>query len=86
MEHLEILVSTAVDVLETPGEDVFCGVTLLLPRRAATVSSSNDVAQKMDEVQCRSDDGPRLTAAHEEREVYLDEARRLHTPVHESGP
>ncbi|BBE24368.1 ANTAR domain-containing protein [Arthrobacter sp. MN05-02] len=71
VDFLDYLTKIAVDVLTEPGRDVFCGVTLLRPKRAGTVASSSDQARQMDEVQYRFDDGPCLTAAREEREVYI---------------
>lgn len=51
--------------------EVFCAVTLLRPRRAATVASSSDEAQQMDEVQYNFDDGPCLRAARERHTVHV---------------
>lgn len=77
VEYLDLLVRSAVEVLGSPGEDVFCGATLLRPRRAATVASSNELAQEVAEVQYGFDDGPCLTAAQEEGDVYLEDAHHL---------
>ncbi|MEG9247864.1 GAF and ANTAR domain-containing protein [Arthrobacter sp. Soc17.1.1.1] len=77
VEYLDFLTRTAVEVIGSYGGDVFCGITLLRPRRAATVSSSNDLAQRMDEAQYGFDDGPCLTAAREAREVYIEDVDDL---------
>ncbi|MFC8410936.1 GAF and ANTAR domain-containing protein [Arthrobacter sp. NPDC057259] len=61
------------------GEDALCGITLLRDRKAATIGWSSDDARAIDEIQYRLAQGPCLTAAQEEREVYvpdlLDEER-----------
>lgn len=74
---LDFLTKTAVEVLSTPESEVFCGVTLLRPKRAATVASSSDKALQMDEVQYTFDDGPCLTAAREERTVQIRDVEDL---------
>lgn len=51
--------------------EVFCAVTLLRPRRAATMASSSEEAQQMDEVQYNFDDGPCLRAAREQHTVHI---------------
>ncbi|MHA7145135.1 GAF and ANTAR domain-containing protein [Arthrobacter sp. TmT3-37] len=77
VEYLDFLTCTAVEVIGSYGGEMFCGITLLRPRRAATVSSSNDLAQRMDESQYGFDDGPCLAAAREEREVYIEDVDAL---------
>ncbi|MHA7145313.1 GAF and ANTAR domain-containing protein [Arthrobacter sp. TmT3-37] len=53
-----------------PDNEVLAAVTLLRPRTKATVGSSGDRAQVIDEVQYRFDDGPCLRAARENT-VYV---------------
>jgi transcriptional regulator with GAF, ATPase, and Fis domain len=77
IDFLNQLTIVAVEVLSEPHRDVFCGITLLRPRRAATVASSSDRAQQMDEVQYQFDDGPCLTAARQEREIYVPDVEDL---------
>jgi GAF domain-containing protein len=57
--------------LATDGEEVWCAVTLLRPRRSATVASSNDRAAALDEIQYVYGDGPCLTAAREHTVVHV---------------
>lgn len=61
------------------GDDALCGITLLRDRKAATIGWSSDSAREVDEIQYRLAQGPCLTAAQDEREVYvpdlLDEDR-----------
>ncbi|KQO00802.1 hypothetical protein ASF21_10815 [Arthrobacter sp. Leaf234] len=75
--YLDHVTSLAVDVLRAPGRTVFCGVTVLRSKKAATVASSSEQARRMDEVQYRYDDGPCLTAAREEREIYIPQVTSL---------
>jgi hypothetical protein len=53
------------------GDDALCGITLLRDRKAATIGWSSDDAREVDEIQYRLSQGPCLTAAQEEREVYV---------------
>ncbi|MDQ0822943.1 hypothetical protein QFZ79_000683 [Arthrobacter sp. V4I6] len=53
------------------GEDALCGITLLRNRKAATIGWSSDSAREVDEIQYSLSQGPCLTAAQEEREVYV---------------
>ena len=53
------------------GDDALCGITLLRDRKAATIGWSSDSAREVDEIQYSLSQGPCLTAAQEEREVYV---------------
>jgi hypothetical protein len=53
------------------GEDALCGITLLRDRKAATIGWSSDYAREVDQIQYSLSQGPCLTAAKEEREVYV---------------
>ncbi|WP_306628842.1 GAF and ANTAR domain-containing protein [Arthrobacter sp. B1I2] len=53
------------------GDDALCGITLLRDRKAATIGWSSDSAREVDEIQYALSQGPCLTAAKEEREVYV---------------
>lgn len=57
------------------GDDALCGITLLRDRKAATIGWSSDDAREVDEIQYRLAQGPCLTAAQEEREVYVPDLR-----------
>lgn len=59
------------EIGRTIHHEVFCAVTLLRPRRAATVASSGEEARQMDEVQYNFDDGPCLRAARERHIVHI---------------
>jgi GAF domain-containing protein len=59
------------DIGQATHHEVFCAVTLLRPRRAATVASSSEEALRMDEVQYNFDDGPCLRAARERHTVHV---------------
>ncbi|MFF1830022.1 ANTAR domain-containing protein [Paenarthrobacter sp. NPDC058040] len=58
-------------MFSAPDAEVFCGVTLLRPRSAATVASSSDRALMLDELQYQFADGPCLTAAREDVQVHI---------------
>lgn len=60
-------------VSEAAGTNVYAAITLLRPKRAATVASSSKEAQNMDEVQYAFDDGPCLRAAREHRTVVVQD-------------
>lgn len=75
-EFLDGLVSIAARSLtETTGYEIFAGITLLRPKRSATVASSSEEAQGMDEIQYGFDDGPCLRAAREHRIVVVEDFR-----------
>jgi putative methionine-R-sulfoxide reductase with GAF domain len=74
-EFLSNLAKLAADRLSSEGNEVLCGITLLRPRSKATVASSSDHAQKMDEVQYAFDDGPCLRAAREVKTYTVEDFR-----------
>ncbi|MHC6229599.1 GAF and ANTAR domain-containing protein [Arthrobacter sp. MMS24-T111] len=53
------------------GDDALCGITLLRDRKAATIGWSSDSAREVDEIQYSLSQGPCLSAAKDEREVYV---------------
>jgi GAF domain-containing protein len=61
--------------LSTDGDEAWCAVTLLRPKRSATVASSSDHAEALDEIQYHFGDGPCLTAAREHRTVHVRDTR-----------
>jgi GAF domain-containing protein len=65
------LASLAADHFTGTGQQVFCGITLLRPRKTHTVASSSAQALRMDEVQYAFGDGPCLTAARTNEAVYV---------------
>lgn len=72
---LNSLAMTAAEQLSTETAPVLCGVTLLRPRRMATVASSSVEAEKMDELQYEHNDGPCLRAAREEKVYRVEDFR-----------
>jgi transcriptional regulator with GAF, ATPase, and Fis domain len=72
---LNSLAVMAAKQLSTEGAPVLCGVTLLRPRRMATVASSSVEAEKMDELQYEHNDGPCLRAAREEKVYRVEDFR-----------
>ncbi len=69
------LAQLAATHLNGPDEEVFCGITLLRPRRAETVAASSDRARAMDELQYPFGDGPCLTAARTHTVTYVPDTR-----------
>ncbi|MCM3688837.1 GAF domain-containing protein [Kocuria rosea] len=63
------------DTLAGDGKEVWCAVTLLRDKHAATVASSSPRAAACDEIQLPFGDGPCLTAAREHRVVYVPDTR-----------
>jgi GAF domain-containing protein len=76
---LNALTHLAVHNLSHPHEELLCGITLLRHRKAGTVASSSERAQKLDELQYDYGDGPCLKAAREHVLVHVadlhDDAR-----------
>ena len=69
-DFLTELAKLAAQRFSSSGSEVLCAVTLLRPRNKATIASSSEAAQVMDEVQYRFDDGPCLRAARE-GQIYV---------------
>ncbi|MBT1004279.1 ANTAR domain-containing protein [Paenarthrobacter sp. DKR-5] len=74
-EFLTGLAKLAAGKFSSRGTEVLAAVTLLRPLTKATVASSNEQAQKMDEVQYPFDDGPCLRAAREETTYVVADFR-----------
>ncbi|MBM7782337.1 GAF and ANTAR domain-containing protein [Arthrobacter tumbae] len=73
-EFLDGMVKIAARELgEISGRTMYAAVTLLRPKRAATVASSSPEARNMDEVQFAFDDGPCLRAAREHYTVVVQD-------------
>lgn len=70
-DFLHELVVFAAGDLSSPTSEVFCGITLVRHKKAATVASSDDRAKAMDEVQYRVQDGPCLSALREDVTVHV---------------
>jgi len=68
---LNAVARLAVHNLSQPGEELLSGITLLRHKKAGTVASSSDRAQKMDEIQYEYSDGPCLRAAREQTMVHI---------------
>lgn len=72
---LNALARLAVHELSNDDEHVLCGVTLLRRNHGATVASSSEEAQKLDEVQYNFSEGPCLTASRTQTEVEVFDFR-----------
>lgn len=70
-DFLEDLAGYAAASLSTPGNDVYCGITLLRERSAATVASSGAKARALDEIQYQFGDGPCLMTSREQVLVHI---------------
>ncbi|MFJ4209477.1 GAF and ANTAR domain-containing protein [Paenarthrobacter sp. NPDC089675] len=69
----------SVAMFSKPGAQVFCGVTMLRHRSAATAASSGERALLLDELQYQFDDGPCLTAAREGVQVHIPDIEKDNT-------
>lgn len=72
---LDAFTATIAQSLATDDDEVWCAVTLLRPKRSATVASSSPKAEALDEIQFHYGDGPCLTAAREHRVVSVPDTR-----------
>ncbi|QCU79107.1 ANTAR domain-containing protein [Citricoccus sp. SGAir0253] len=72
-EFLDELVTATARSISGHAGRVWCAVLLVRPKRPITVASSAPEAEALDEVQYNFDDGPCLTAAREDRLVYLED-------------
>lgn len=72
---LNALVRLAVHNLAHPDEELLAAITLLRHKKAGTVASSSERAQKMDEIQYNYADGPCLRAAREHSLVHVSDLR-----------
>lgn len=70
-EFLNELARFSAHQMAGDGDDALCGITLLRDRKAATIGWSSAVAREVDEIQYSLSQGPCLTAAKDEREVYV---------------
>lgn len=89
-EHLQDLVLDSSDVedflhelaviaaseLASPGQEVYCGVTLIRRKRAATIASSGSHARTMDELQYAYNDGPCLAAIRASETNHVPDLRQ----------
>ncbi len=72
---LNTFTASIAEALSVDGEQVWCAVTLLRPKRSTTVAASDARAEALDEIQYYYGDGPCLTAAREHRVVYVADTR-----------
>jgi GAF domain-containing protein len=72
---LDEFTATVAQALSTDGDEVWCAVTLLRPKRSTTVAASSPRAEALDEIQYHYGDGPCLTAAREHRVVHVVDTR-----------
>jgi GAF domain-containing protein len=74
-DFLNELARYTAENLSGPRGEVLCGITLLRHRTAATVASSGERAQLLDELQYNYDDGPCLRCAREGVLVHIPDFR-----------
>jgi GAF domain-containing protein len=75
-DFLHELAVVAASELASAGQEIFCGVTLIRRKKAATVASSDAHARMLDEIQYGYNDGPCLTAIHESMTVHAPDLRQ----------
>jgi hypothetical protein len=64
-DFLEELARYSAERMSGPYSEIYCGITLLRHRSAATVASSSEHAQAVDEIQYQFGDGPCLRSCRE---------------------
>ena len=74
-DFLDEFTATLARALSTDGDEVWCAVTLLRPKKSTTVAASDARAEALDEIQYHYGDGPCLTAAREHRVVHVADTR-----------
>ena len=77
-DFLHELAVVAAAELSSPGQEVFCGVTLIRRKKAATIASSDAHARTMDEIQYGYNDGPCLAAIRGSETVHVPDLRQDH--------
>lgn len=70
-EFLNELAQLSVKATLTGENKVLCGITLLRDRQAATIGWSSEEAREVDEIQYSLAQGPCLSSAEEQKEVYV---------------
>jgi hypothetical protein len=70
-DFLHDLAEYAATSLSSPGNEIYCGITLLRDRSAATVASNGKKARSLDEIQYKFDQGPCLLASSEQVLVHI---------------
>jgi GAF domain-containing protein len=74
-QFLNTLAGVAAEHLAHPGQEIYCGVTLLRPNHAKTLASNNHAALKLDKIQYTFGDGPCLTAARTHELVHVPDTQ-----------
>ncbi|MEE2523461.1 GAF and ANTAR domain-containing protein [Pseudarthrobacter sp. J75] len=70
-DFLNELAELSAKATSADGNEVLCGITLLRDRQAATIGWSSEKAREVDEIQYSLAQGPCLTSAMEQKEVYV---------------
>lgn len=70
-QFLTTLANMAAEYLAVPGQEMHCGVTLLRPKHAKTLASSDHTALTLDKIQYTFGDGPCLTAARTHELIHV---------------
>ncbi|UKA50085.1 GAF and ANTAR domain-containing protein [Arthrobacter sp. FW305-123] len=76
---LEELARHSASIFSTPGNEVYCGITLMRRRSAGTVASSGERAKMLDELQYKFADGPCLHACREFTQVHIPDFAKDNT-------
>ncbi|MEV7662821.1 GAF and ANTAR domain-containing protein [Paenarthrobacter sp. NPDC089316] len=76
---LEELAKHSAAMFSSPGNEVYCGITLMRRRSAGTVASSGERARMLDEIQYDFADGPCLRACREVTQVYVPDFEKDNT-------
>ncbi|GAA2119350.1 GAF and ANTAR domain-containing protein [Kocuria atrinae] len=74
-EFLNVFTRNLARAVSTGGNEVHCSVTLLRPKRVTPMASSDSLLEILDELQHHQGDGPCLTAARDNKVVYVPDTR-----------
>ncbi|MFP3581005.1 GAF and ANTAR domain-containing protein [Arthrobacter sp. fls2-241-R2A-200] len=78
-EFLEELARHSAAIFSGSAGEIYCGITLMRQRTAATVASSGERARQLDEVQYAFADGPCLHACREGTQVHIPDFEKDNT-------
>lgn len=74
-EFLNVFTRNLARAVSTGGNEVYCSVTLLRPKRVTPMASSDSLLEILDELQHHQGDGPCLTATRDNKVVYVPDTR-----------
>ncbi|MDI3194433.1 GAF and ANTAR domain-containing protein [Pseudarthrobacter sp. AL07] len=74
-EFLDELARVSARNLSEAGDEVLCGITLLRPRKSATIASSGTAARALSQIEYQSEQGPGMAASLEQVTVHVPDVK-----------